>query len=157
MRVRDVSGGRVRAAFGRAHHGRSTRNVPSPHVTETLLRVYGFLETLAVPPVPSDVGGNALRSSIRHFLEANPLPSLASSQGSKQPVRQDQHAGERPDGMHGVQHVELDGLLEETGQVDESGDAEEPGSTEIDELLMQMSLAEDGNARLRPSSVAEAG
>jgi hypothetical protein len=116
--------------MGRVLTDSNTRNHPSPHLAPLLGRTYEFLrELVSGDPDQTDP---SLRERIRDYLESNPLPNFAPSPDSER-----QPSVARP-------------------PVPETVEEGETGDSEVDELLMHMSLADDGQVG-EPRSTIEAG
>lgn len=96
----------------------NTRNHPSPHLAPLLGRTYDFLREIVSSD--GDQTDPSLRERIRDYLESNPLPNFAPSPDSER-----EPSVARPP-------------IPETMEEGETGDSE------VDELLMHMSLADDG-------------
>lgn len=116
--------------------GRTMRGFHKPHLVSLLLKAYGVLEEVAegtgVEP-PSDLA--------HEFLRRHPLPLSLKSPG---------RAANRGSG-EGTEFVQQEITGRSIAQQEHKGNRDHhgriDGRDEIDEMLMQMSLAEDGQVR----------
>ncbi|WWC92012.1 uncharacterized protein L201_006966 [Kwoniella dendrophila CBS 6074] len=112
------------------------RNQPSPHLVPLLVRTFDFLRSIISPD--SAYSNEDLRPIIQQYLEDNKIPTFTSPR----------KAGEEPTTSFIGDLVKSERGRNGSGTIDESFEnVEEEGGerrSEVDELLMHMSLADDG-------------
>ncbi|WWC95058.1 hypothetical protein V866_001910 [Kwoniella sp. B9012] len=112
------------------------RNQPSPHLVPLLVKTFDFLRSIASPQ--SQYPDTVVRPMIQRFLHDNKIPNFTVSRkiaDEGQDVSSDDVSAGNDDSI-------LRSTIEEHSVVGEEDSAE--GNPEVDELLMHMSLADDG-------------
>ncbi|WWC64904.1 uncharacterized protein I303_107518 [Kwoniella dejecticola CBS 10117] len=113
------------------------RNQPSPHLVPLLVRTFDFLRSISSPD--STRSDSTLRPLIRQFLNDNKIPTFTVP-GQ---IGEGQHGlRQEPSDLTKREHSVISETIDESFANGEEDTAE--GNSEVDELLMHMSLAEDG-------------
>ncbi|WVW86490.1 hypothetical protein I302_108538 [Kwoniella bestiolae CBS 10118] len=112
------------------------RNQPSPHLVPLLVKTFDFLRSITSPESPH--ADSALRPLIKQFLDENSIPTFSSARKAEK----DQQAS-GSDATSSFREKDLsEDPVEEMSGIGEEGTTE--GNPDVDELLMHMSLADDG-------------